>query len=383
MTENNRWFDFARWVLSGLMLFCLVPDSGVSRERPPVGRQQSPPSPGSSYADSLLVIGTAYNAATSQFRQPGGFGNARLGSLFDPAGALRSTADAERAMEQALKSSSAATDLRLQADVGYFQLNNAEYFAPATLKIAGTQLAGSEYAKRIFLDVIGEVNGGGAVIQNFREAVDVRLSDKEATELPMRQIAYDTGFTLFPGKYSIKFVVYDWNSGRVGTYQTALVIPNLSKEVQDLPISSVVLSNELVTLEDALPNSMQARSFPADAQLAMDPLVIEGKKLIPAVTHEFNKRRDLIVFLHAYEPNATTTEPLTAFVTLYRGQTKVLETPPRTFRDDLDRTLRTLPVQLRVPLTNVPPGAYDCQITVVDSATHKSAQWRSQITVVN
>ena len=128
-----------------------------------------------------------------------------------------------------------------------------------------------------------------------------------------------------PGKYSFKFVVYDWNSGRVGTYQTAFVIPNLSKEAQDLPISSVVLSNELIALENALPNSMQFRSFSADAQLATDPLVIEGKKLIPAVTRVFGKRRDLIVFLHAYEPTATTTEPLTAFVTLYRGQTKVFE----------------------------------------------------------
>jgi len=161
------------------------------------------------------------------------------------------------------------------------------------------------------------------------------------------------------------------------------VIPNLSKEAQGLPISSVVLSNELIPLEDALPNSMQSRSFSADTQLAIDPLVIEGKKLIPAVTREFSKRRDLIVFLHAYEPNATTTERLTAFVTLYRGQTKVLETSPRTFRDDLGRILRTLPVQVRVPLTNVPPGAYDCQITVLDSATQKSALWRSQITVVN
>ena len=289
----------------------------------------------------------------------------------------------EKALQEALKSSRPATDLRFLAEAGYFQLNNAEYFVPVTLKIAGIQLAGSDYARRIFLDVLGEVNGDGAIIQNFREAVDVRLSDEEARELPMRQIAFETGFTLFPGKYSFKFVVYDWNSGRIGTYQTAFVIPNLSKEAQELPISSVVLSNELIALENALPNSMQSRSFSADTQLAMDPLVIEGKQLIPAVTREFSKRRDLIVFLHAYEPAATTTEPLTAFVTLYRGQTKVFETTPLTVKDPLGQTLRTVPVQVRVRLANVPSGPYDCQITVLDTATQKSAVWRSQITVVD
>jgi hypothetical protein len=145
----------------------------------------------------------------------------------------------------------------------------------------------------------------------------------------------------------------------------------------------VVLSNELIALENALPNSMQFRNFSADAQLAIDPLVIEGKKLIPAVTREFSKRRDLIVFLHAYEPTASTTEPVTAFVSLYRGQTKVFETLPLTVKDPLGQTLRTVPVQVRVRLANVPPGPYDCQVTVLDTATQKSAVWRSQITVVD
>jgi hypothetical protein len=199
----------------------------------------------------------------------------------------------EKALQEALKSSRPATDLGFLAEAGYFQLNNAEYFVPVTLKIAGIQLAGSDYARRIFLDLIGEVNGDGAIIQNFREAVDVQLSDEETKELSMRQIVFGTGFTLFPGKYSFKFVVYDWNSGRIGKYQTAFVIPNLSKEAQDLPISSEALCNELIALENAFPNSMQSRDFSADTQLAMDPLVIEGKKLIPAVTRQFSKRRDL------------------------------------------------------------------------------------------
>jgi hypothetical protein len=101
------------------------------------------------------------------------------------------------------------------------------------------------------------------------------------------------------------------------------------------------------------------------------------------VTRTFSKQRDLLVFLQAYEPNATVIEPLTAFVSLYRGQAKVFETPPITIKDDLGRRLKTLPVKLSVPLASLPVGSYDCQVTVLDTATQKSAVWRSSINVVN
>ena len=75
-----------------------------------------------------------------------------------------------------------------------------------------------------------------------------------------------------------------------------MVIPNLAREAQNnLPISSVVLSAELVDLNAGLSN--------AQGPLAAHPLIIDGKKLIPSVTREFNKSRDLIVFLQAYEPD--------------------------------------------------------------------------------
>jgi FecR protein len=312
--------------------------------------------------DSLLIIGGAGNRAA---RPPA------------------PTAEAEQAMEQALKSREVITELALLADTNYFQLNRAEYFVPVTLKIPGTQLEASGSTKHILLDILGEaIDGNGTLIVNFRDAVDVSLSDEKAKELPMRQIAYEIGFTLLPGPYSIKFLVHDRNTGRIGTYQTALVVPNLFRE-GNLPISSVVLSSELINTDDALSNSVPPRSFSAGNPSGVDPLLIEGKKLIPGTTRTFSKRRDLIVFLEAYELNATATEPLTASVALYRGQTKVFETAPITVKDEVARKFKTLPVTLRVPLATLPVGAYDCQVTVLNPATQKSAVWRSSINLVN
>jgi hypothetical protein len=43
---------------------------------------------------------------------------------------------------------------------------------------------------------------------------------------------------------------------------------------------------------------------------------------------------------------------------------------------------KALPIRFTVPLTNVEPGEYECQVTVLDPTTGKAAFWRAPITVV-
>ena len=154
--------------------------------------------------------------------------------------------------------------------------------------------------------------------------MDIKLSDATASQLATHPIQYDTGFTLLPGKYMIKFLARDAETGRIGTYQTSFAIPNLNKEEKRVPISSVVLSSQRVDLRDA---HLQASRQRIDAEAA-NPLVLDGQKLIPSVTRVFSKSRDMYVFLQAYEHGAASTQPLVAFVSFYRGQTKAFETPP-------------------------------------------------------
>ena len=92
----------------------------------------------------------------------------------------------------------------------------------------------------------------GVTIQNVRDKLDIKLSDDTAAQLAKRPIQYETGFTLLPGKYVIKFLARDAETGRIGTYQTSFTIPNLNREEKRVPISSVVLSSQRVPLGDAL-----------------------------------------------------------------------------------------------------------------------------------
>jgi VWFA-related protein len=291
-------------------------------------------------------------------------------------------ADKERQLEDALMLGDPITDLTIAMEINYFQLNRAEYFVPITVKIPGSELvlARSGGAERTLIDFIGEVRDDyGTPMQNLRDKVDIKLSDETASELARRPIQYDTGFTLLPGKYVIKFLARDAETGRIGTYQTSFVIPNLMKEEKRVPISSVVLSSQRVDMKDALFNATKDK---ASAAQTANPLVVEGQKLIPSVTRVFSKSRDMYVYLQAYERNATTTQPIVAFVTFYRGQTKAFETTPVQVVDGLDPKSKALPLKFSLSLSKLPAGEYNCQVTVLDPTGQKAAFWQAPVMLV-
>ena len=291
------------------------------------------------------------------------------------------SADKERQLEDALMLPDPITELTIAMEVDYFQLNRAEYFVPIVVKIPGRELALAKRggAERTLIDFVGEIKDNyGTTITNVRDKVDVRLSDRTAIELSTRPIEYDAGFTLLPGKYTIKFLARDAETGRIGTYQTTFLIPNLNKEEKRVPISSVVLSSQRVDLKDALYNAVKGK----DRSETANPLVRDGQKLIPSVTRVFSKARDMYVYLQAYQQGVADVQPLIAFVSLYAGQRKAFETQPIEVQSGSTDRLKTMPIQFSIALTTLPPGKYDCQVTVLDPTGQKAAFWQTPIMLV-
>jgi VWFA-related protein len=303
----------------------------------------------------------------------------RQGYYADKEFAKFTDVDKERQLEEALMLENPVTDLTIAMEVNYFQLNRAEYFVPVAVKIPGSELAQARRrgAAHTVIDFIGEVKDEfGNTVQNVRDKIDVKLSDETAAQLAKRPIQYETGFTVLPGQYALKFLARDAETGQVGTYQTTFVVPNLDREDKRVPISSVVLSSQRVPLADAL-FSLQKNNVQA-----ANPLVSDGQKLIPNVTRVFSRTRSLYVFLQAYERGATSTEPLVAFVTFYRGETKALETPPLPVTDGLEPRSKAVPVRFSIPLESLTPGRYDVQVTVANPAGQKVTFWRAPVVVV-
>ncbi len=292
------------------------------------------------------------------------------------------SADKERQLEDALMLADPVTELTIAMEIGYFQLNRAEYFVPMTVKIPGSELAldRKRGADRALIDFIAEIKDEfGTTVSNLRDKVDIKLTGTTAAELAKRPIEYDTGFTLLPGKYRIKFLARDGESGRMGTYELHFTIPNLNKETQKLALSSVILSSQRVDMKDALFSSGNAKAQQAHM---VSPLVQEGQKLIPSVTRVFSMAREMYVYLQAYQQGDQQANPLLAYVSFFKGGEKALETAPVEVTEGSANRLKTMGLRFSIPLEALAQGEYDCQVTVVDSSGRKIGNWSAPVMMV-
>jgi len=305
--------------------------------------------------------------------------NYRSGYYGDKDFSRFNNADKERQLAEALKLENPLTEIPIALEVNYFQINSAEYFVPVSVRMPGSELAraASNGASQVDIDMIGEIKDEhGVTYRNVRDLVRVPI-DKNAAQTTQtnRLIQYETGFTVLPGSYVIKLLARNASTGRIGTFQSSFVVPNLERENAHVRISSVVLTNQRVAAGDSIFTVKQKVS----AETA-NPLVDAGQKLIPSVGHLLRANRPLYVFLQAYERDATTVRPLVAYVSFYRNGVKAFETDPLNV-DAWEAKTKALPIRLAIPADTLTAGQYDCQVTVLDPTTGHVAFWRSPIDV--
>jgi VWFA-related protein len=291
-------------------------------------------------------------------------------------------ADRDRQLEEAFMLEDPLTDMTIVMELNYFKLNSAEYYIPVSVKIPGSELviARKRNAARTEIDFMSEMKDCNKITYgNMRDRLVIPLSEDVAGQLASRPIQYQTGFTLLPGCYVVKLLARDTVTGRVGTFQAKFEVPNLEKEKTALPISTVVLSSQRVPLGAELFAMKTQQAKKADA---VDPLIIDGQRMVPSVTRVFSKSKDLFVYLQAYEPGETTMRPLVTFASLFKGSERVLDTPTMSVTSGMDAHSKAIPMRFTLPIGNVEPGDYECQVTVLDPMTSKAAFWRAPIRIV-
>ena len=287
--------------------------------------------------------------------------------------------DKDRQLEEAMRLEDPITDIPMAIEVNYFQISSAEYFLPVSVRMPGSELArprpsGSTKAD---IDILAEIKDEhGVTMRNSRDRLEFRLDAATATEVSRKPIQYETGFTVLPGNYIIKVLARDSTTGRIGTYLHSFVVPNLEKEKSRLPISTVVFSTQRVAVTDALYSVRQK----LDGATA-NPLVEDGMKLLPSVTRTFAASVPLFIYLQAYERDSEAPRPVIAYATFSREGAKAFETDVVS-TDTWDPKTRALAIRLTVPAAALAPGTYDCQISVLEPGTQKTAFWRGSVTIV-
>ncbi|MFB3778155.1 MAG: VWA domain-containing protein [Bryobacteraceae bacterium] len=288
--------------------------------------------------------------------------------------------DRERQLEEAILLGDPITDLTLALETGYFRMAQDRYYVPVSVKMPGSDL---ELAKRggaqsTRLDFIGQIRDEkGRLAATVRDFITVKLAAETAAMLANRTVAYDVGFALQPGTYTLKFLARENETGKIGTFETKFTVPDLNTDRGLLPISSVILSNQREKMDNAVGSARPDRRA-----FNFNPLVRNGEKLVPSVTRVFRKDQEMYVFLEAYQPGAETTQPVVATLGLYRGKVKAFETEPVRVTDGLNPITKAVQVRFSLPLAKLEPGMYTCQVSVLNPTFQRFAFWRAPVVLL-
>ncbi len=274
--------------------------------------------------------------------------------------------DKERQLEEELASELPATDFPLYLGVAYFRLDGNKFFVPISLVVPGSQIpfVRSSDRDKATLDVIGMVlDSEHHPLNRIRDTVKLAVST--SAEVQKKNVQYDTGMSLLSGKYHLKFVVRENQTGRMASFETDIEVPEL--KAWPLKMSSVVLANQIETTK-------------IKTSANLNPLVHDGSEIIPNITHVFSATQHLFLYYEVYDParpavpdSARGQESrsgirLLSNVAFFQGKVKAYESSLVELTELNARERKAAVFQLDVPLTSLKPGFYTCQVNVIDDA---------------
>ena len=280
--------------------------------------------------------------------------------------------DRERELDEQLASDLPATDMAVYMDAMYFRLDENRYFVPVSLIVPGSQIPfikGGDKDKAT-LDIIGSViDEVKRPIGQARETVKLNLDS--ALGARQKNIQYTTSFNLPPGKYRLKFVVRENQTGQMGSFEAEIVLPEM-KKAPGLKLSSIVLSSA----------RQPSKKY--------TPLVRDGQEYVPNISHVFRQDQHLLLLYEIYNPAHEKSDApkanksairLLSSLELIQGSTKVYETPLVEAKTINVEGRDAVAIELDVPLAGLKPGQYLCQLNVVDDAAGSFAFPRFAILV--
>ena len=285
-------------------------------------------------------------------------------------------ADREQQLEDELDAQLPRVDVPLYAGAAYFRQDEAHYYLAVSLVIPGSQIpfVTEKDKDSATIDIIGEALGGGKLhVGQLRDTV--KLAVESTQQVRRKNVQYNTGFVLAPGSYHLKFVIRENQTGRMGSFETDVQIPDLRK--MPLKMSSIVLSS--------------LRAPVTSKKNGANPLVRDQMELVPNITHVFTPDQHLYLQYEVYDaargknpaPPAAVSQNGTAqgapgakppkdsirvftSIEFLQGGTKIYESKPVVANEVTAPERKAVIFQMDLPLQALKPGLYLCQVNVID-----------------
>jgi hypothetical protein len=299
------------------------------------------------------------------------------------------TADKEQQLQEALTLGDPLNDLPLVLEADYFRVAPGRYFVPISVKIQGSQvtLVKKGTAQTADFDFIGMVRDtSGKSISNMpnwatlgvRDEITISLKESEAAQIEKHNLQYDTGLTLPPGKYTVRFLARENTTGKMGTFETSLTVPDLNND-KALRVSSVIYASERKPAAEAVGSASNDKRA-----LANSPLIQDGQKVTPSILRAFRKDQTMYVYFEVYDPSPDEAKApdVTADVELLRGPRKIYTSAPTEVKKLDSGRPGVARFLFQIPLSKVPAGQYTTQVNIFDTTGKKFATPRNAVYVL-
>ena len=145
---------------------------------------------------------------------------ARAGYYADRDFTHTSRSDRETQLEEQMFAAVSATDLPVLVTGGWFRLAADKYYVPVALAVPGSAVPVANDKDPVSIDVLGLVRDErNFPVGRFRETL--KLPPGTGKTLAGKQVLYQSGVTLPPGRFSVKVVVRENTTGTVGLVRGA------------------------------------------------------------------------------------------------------------------------------------------------------------------
>jgi VWFA-related protein len=260
--------------------------------------------------------------------------------------------DREGQLTDQLLSDLSLTDLPVWLQSSYFRIAENRFYVPLSIAVPGSAIPFVRQSEkdRATLDLIGIVRDEAQrAVARLRETVDI--ATEGAADVRHKNVQYQTGFVLPPGRYRAKVVVRENEGGTFGSFEADIVVPDLRQS--QVKLSSVVLGTQLRQ---------------AEHRDASNPLARDGSELVPSITHVVSTSQPLYFYYEAYDPGRTAEGGvrLQTTISFFRGKVRRYETPLVELTQLAAPDRKAAIFQFSVPAASLKPGLYVCQVNVID-----------------
>ena len=254
--------------------------------------------------------------------------------------------------------------LPYEVDIHYVRVTNSTVLSGVTVLLRNENLMFKDEngLQKAVANVFGRITTMTRRVQStFEDTVSIQTTPERLAQEVGRASVYNKTVPLAPGMYRLELVVKDLVGETMGTYRTAMRVPEYNDE--SLAASSLILADKI--------ERVPIRS------LGTGQFVIGSSKVRPRIDEAFKRNEKLGIYMQVY--NLGQSEETNGPIGNVTYQVARLDNPAELlldFTEDVNNirgaSARQVVIEKLLPLQSLEPGEYRLNLLVEDNVKNES-----------